>query len=372
MRYAMIMAGGAGTRLWPVSRQHLPKQLVRFVPRGGEQVSLLHLAVDRIGDLVQPSHRFICTNESYRGEIRSTIPGIDDPQILGEPVGRDTLNAVGFTAAVLHKRDPEASFAVLSADHLISPEDLFRDRLHTAFEIVDHDPQTLVACSIKPTYPATQFGYVEMAESLDGFANANKLDGFVEKPNLERAQVYLESGVYAWNSGIFVWKASTILDCIRRYKPESYAGLMKIADAWDTPQQSEVLRTVYPELPKISVDYAIMEPASREQARAGKDGVKLATVLLDIDWLDVGSWPSFGETLEEDSHGNRIAGDASFAHLHRTTNSQIVNYEGKHHIALVGCEDLIVVHTADATLVMKREQADLIKKLHAGLPNELR
>ena len=372
MRYAMIMAGGAGTRLWPMSRAGQPKQLVPFIARGDEHVSLLRIAADRLEGLVPMSQRVICTGEAHREAIKAGIPGCADEQILGEPEGRDTANAVGFAAAVLHAQDPDATFAVLTADHLITPEDEFRRLIGMGFDLVEQDPNRLVTFSITPTYPATGFGYVERSTPIAGDAYgglAYNVERFVEKPSQERAQAYVESGAFGWNSGMFVWKAATILDCLRRYKPESYDGLMKIASAWGTPKQTDVLHEVYPALPKISIDYAVMEPASREQKRAKGDSVKVCTVIMDLSWLDVGSWPSYGETLEADAAANRVSGLAS---IHKGSKNLVVNNDADHLVALVGCEDLIVVHTARATLVMPAEKAQDLKALHATLPPELR
>jgi mannose-1-phosphate guanylyltransferase len=378
----MIMAGGAGTRLWPLSRADRPKQLTPLVQnesgrRGGgaPRLSLLQLAARRLEGLIPPDCRYICTNEAYREPIKAQIPDFTDDLILGEPVGRDTVNAVGFAAAVIHKRDPDAVFAVLTADHIIRPEDMFRRIMDAGFKLVETDPNRLVTFSIKPTYPATGFGYVERSTPIPhsnglGF----RVERFVEKPSAQKAQAYLESGAFGWNSGMFVWKASTILDCLRRYKPESYEGLVQIAEAWGTPDQRAVLAEVYPQLPKISVDYAIMEPASREQNRtAGKpsaaDSIKVATVLMDLQWLDVGSWPSFAETLEPDAEENRVSGRAL---LHEVSSSLIVNNDDSHVVAILGAENLIVVHTPDATLVMPADKAQELKSLHAKLPDDLK
>lgn len=377
MRYAMIMAGGAGTRLWPMSRQGQPKQLVPLVEEAGasERLSLLQLASQRLEGLIPPDRRYICTNEAYRDAIRTQMPAFTDDLILGEPVGRDTVNAVGFAAAVIHKRDADAVFVVLTADHIIKPEDEFRRILDAGFRLVEADPTRLVTFSIKPTYASTGFGYVERGSAITGSENlAFRVERFVEKPSAEKAQAYLESGAFGWNSGMFVWKASTILDCLRRYKPESYEGLMRIAEAWDTPEQERVLGEVYPELPRISVDYAIMEPASREQNRtAGKaserDAVKVCTVLMDLQWLDVGSWPSYARTLDADGAGNRVSGRAM---LHDASSSLVVNDDPSHVVAVLGAEDLIVVHTRDATLVMPADKAQELKSLHSKLPDELR
>jgi mannose-1-phosphate guanylyltransferase len=378
MRYAMIMAGGTGTRLWPMSRKSMPKQLVPFIDGdtpGSPRRSLLQIAAGRLDGVVPEGKRYICTNESYREQIRATMPQFGDDQILGEPVGRDTVNAVGFAAAVLQKIDPDAVFAVLTADQLIRPEDRFRELMDLAYRLVEADPTRLVTFSIKPTYPATGFGYVERGGPVPGFdKRASFVERFVEKPSLEKAQAYVESGGFGWNSGMFVWKASTIMDCLRRYKPESYEGLMKIAAAWGTDRYRSVLEEVYPTLPKISVDYAIMEPASREQKRAygtpsEKDTVKVCTIEADLDWLDVGSWPSYGETLDPDSDGNRISGGAE---LLRGRKNIVVNDEAGHTLALVGCENMIVVHTKEATLIMPASKAQDLKQLHEQLPDEVR
>ncbi|MEQ8850806.1 MAG: mannose-1-phosphate guanylyltransferase [Phycisphaerales bacterium] len=373
MRYAMIMAGGAGTRLWPVSRRNQPKQLVPFIDRDDDRVSLLRIAVERLEGLIPPERCFICTNEAYRDEIKASIPGMTDDRILGEPEGRDTVNAVGFGAAVIGRLDPEATFAVLTADHLIEPEAEFRRLLDVGYSLAEEDERRLVTFSIKPTYAATGFGYVERGGAIQGSDDlAYRVERFVEKPSAERAQAYLESGAFGWNSGMFVWRASTIMDCLARYKPESHAGLVRIADAWGTDEQQAVLNQVYPELPKISVDYAVMEPATREQSRtAGRESeaesVKVCTVLMDLKWLDVGSWPSYGETLDADRHGNRGSGDVVF---HDARNSLVVNHGSDHLVATLGCEDMIVIHTDRATLVMPRKRAEELKLLHAKLPDD--
>ena len=379
MRYAMIMAGGAGTRLWPMSRQEMPKQLVPFIEDDGVRRCLLEFAAQRLDSLVDPDKRYICTNEAYRAQIKDRLPSFTDAQLLGEPVGRDTVNAVGFAAAVLHKLDKDAVFAVLTADHLIRPDDEFRRLMAIGFDLVEQDPRRLVTFSIKPTFAATGFGYVERGNEVKGHQHAFYAERFVEKPSLEKAQAYLESGAFGWNSGMVVWKAATILDCLRRYCPESYEGLTKIADAWGTKDQSKVLNEVYPSLPKISVDYAIMEPASREFQRtrgkadagagSGGGGVQVCTVEMDLEWLDVGSWPAYGETLDADPQDNRISGNAT---LKNSLRNLVVNDNPNHRIAMIGCDNLIVVHTKDATLIMPASKAQDLKALHAELPENLR
>lgn len=384
----MIMAGGAGTRLWPMSRLQLPKQLIPFIERPGtadasRPISLLDLAALRLEGLIDPDRRFICTSESYRELIKSGVTGFTgkkaDDRIIGEPVGRDTVNAVGLAAAVLAKEDPDAIFAVLTADHIIEPDDVFRARMDLGFRLVEADERRLVTFSITPTYPATGFGYVERGMPIRGIKNDTGPDGkplafnvarFVEKPDLPRAQAYVQSGMFNWNSGMFVWKAGTILDCLERFKPDSHAGIMEIQKAWGTKKQRETLERVYPTLPKISVDYALMEPVAAE-IKKGSSDFAICTVQMDVRWLDVGSWPSYAETVTPDAEQNRIAGQGKSI-VHKCRGNLAVNAVPGHTLALLGVEDLVVVHTPDATLIMSKSKAEELKALHAMLDDNLK
>jgi mannose-1-phosphate guanylyltransferase len=355
MRYAVILAGGAGTRLWPMSRTGKPKQLLRFIPgesEGAAARSLLQVAAGRLRGLVDAQNVYVCTGASYEKQVMEELPLLGEKQLLGEPTARDTSNAVGFSAAVLAKRDPEASFAVLTADHIIEPVDVFQAALQRAFEAVEKQPQYLITFGITPTFAATGYGYLQRGEELPGLAGVFRVKAFKEKPKEELAKQYAASKEYAWNSGMFVWKAKTILAEIQQHLPENYAGLMKIQDAWDMPRQHEVLRAVYPTLPKISIDFGVMEKAPH-----------VATVAMPIKWLDVGSWPSFGETLSPDPAGNRTAG-AKTVHL-GSKNVLVVGEEPGHVVATIGCEDLIVIHTPRATLVCPAKEAEKIKQIVA-------
>jgi mannose-1-phosphate guanylyltransferase len=338
-----------------MSRAGLPKQLIPFI-RGR---SLLQIAVDRLDGLIAPERQFICTGEKFRKPIHAAMPGFADDRILGEPEGRDTLAAVGFPAAVAMRDDPDAVMAVFTADHLIEPIEDFQRRVEVGYQVAEQNPNTLVTFGIKPTHAATGFGYVEMGEPLAGFDRAYQTARFVEKPNGSTAQEYVASGRYAWNSGMFVWRAATLLECIRRYKPDVHAGLMEIAGDWGTPKQAEVLAAVYPTLEKISVDFALMEPASTDPA------VDVATVSMPLRWLDVGSWPAYGETLEADESGNRTA--CKRAVLLDSNNNLIVGDDPDHVVATVGIQDLVVIHTRGATLICHRDHAEKIKQLHQAV-----
>jgi mannose-1-phosphate guanylyltransferase len=371
----MIMAGGAGTRLWPLSRGGRPKQLVEMIAdSSGRPTSLLEIAADRVGEVVPEANQYICTGEVYREPIEAVLPRFAGERLLGEPTARDTLNAVGLTAAVLSVSDPQAVFAVLTADHLIQPETVFRDRLELGFRLVEQDPTRLVTFAIRPTHPATGFGYVERGSpvlTLPGCADAmgrctvHRAASFIEKPPLHRAQAYVESGVFGWNSGMFVFHAATIMALLERHQPQAHAGLVRIGAAWPTERRRQVLEEVYPTLPKTSVDYGLMEPATSDPA------VSIVAVDLDVRWLDVGSWPSFFETLDGGETGHKQAGPGPSL-FHGGRRSAVFNDDAMHTVALLGCEDLIVVHTERATLVMPAARAQDLKKLWETLPEDLR
>ena len=287
--------------------------------------------------------------------MRSWPPcrNLDSQRFLGEPEGRDTLNAVGLTAAVLAAQDPEAVFAVFTADHLIEPPDQFRQIVAEGFALVEREPNTLVTFGIAPTYPATGYGYLQLGASITG--SARVVEQFREKPPLATAEQYFQAGSdrYLWNSGMFVWRTATLLDCIRRYEPSVWEGLTAIAAAWNTPDRDSTLGRIFPSLKKTSIDFAVMEPASRDPA------VRVAAIPMPLRWLDVGSWPAFAETCPKDAAGNSLAAPRSL--LLETADCLIASDQPDHLVALVGCRNLVVVHTANATLVCSAEMAEKIK-----------
>jgi mannose-1-phosphate guanylyltransferase len=374
MRYAMIMAGGSGTRLWPMSRDGQPKQLIKFIHRpdtdDDRTVSLLEIAAERASKLVPPDKQYICTGERYRSQIRDGLPSFDDAHILGEPQPRDTVNAVAFAAAVFAKEDPDAVFSVLTADQLIEPDEVFIAAMDLGYSIVEGNPSRLVTFGIKPDHPATGYGYIEHGAVLKDLKDqpiegAFTVARFIEKPPLEKAEAYVQSGRFDWNAGMFIFHAGTFLKLYERFMPDNAKLIRRLSDAWGTDQQQTVLDEIYPKLAKTSVDYGIMEPAANE------DDVSIVGVKMDITWLDVGSWPAYGETIPPDAHGNKAAG-VNIASYESKNNIVIAETDPDHTIALIGCEDLIVIRTDRATLVVPKDRAQDIKKLHDELPDGLK
>lgn len=370
MRHTLIIAGGSGTRLWPMSRNAQPKQLIPFI----QGRSLLEIAADRLEPLAPAERRYVCAGAVHREAVLRGLPTLGEATFLGEPMGRDTLNAVGLAAAVIARRDPQAVIGVFTADHVIEPVDAFRRIVARGFEVAEQQPESLVTFGIRPTHAATGYGYLELGEPLafgagdvgeHPLAPPRKVARFKEKPDSATAQAYLDAGPgrYLWNSGMFVWRAATLLDCIARYEPANHEGLSAIAEAWDSPRREAVLARVYPTLKKISVDFAVMERASADPT------VKVVAVPMDLSWLDVGSWPSFAAVCPHDEHGNALAAQRILTL--DASGCLIASSDPAHAIALIGCENLLVVHTPDATLVCHADRAEDIKKLHAMVPTQL-
>ncbi|MBH06114.1 MAG: mannose-1-phosphate guanyltransferase [Phycisphaeraceae bacterium] len=360
MRHAMIMAGGAGTRLWPMSRAKLPKQLIPFI--GGK--SLLQVAVERLHDVVPTKHRYICASRAYQDAVLKSIPEINSDQYYGEPMGRDTLNAIGFVAADLVRQDPDAILAVFTADHLIEPVDRFRETVDHGFQVVEKHPNALVTLGIKPTHPATSYGYLKLGSKLND-TMGRSIEQYKEKPDANTAKQYFDAGAdsYLWSGGMFVWRAQTMMEMIKRFAADNYLGLDRIGQQYRTDQGPEILDTTYPQLQKISIDYAVMEPASQDPQTL------VVAIPLEVEWLDIGSWPSFAKTCDHDEQENAIAAEHHI--LMDSQGTLVASNDDKHLITTIGCRNLIVVHTPDATLVCQADQAERIKQLHEKIGEQL-
>jgi len=331
-----------------------------------EGKSLLELAMDRLDGLVPADCQYVCAGRAHQQQILESLTRLDEQHFLAEPVGRDTLNAVGLAAAVLGRRDPDAVIAVLTADHVIEPVEQFQETVRRGFDLAEEQPDRLVTFGITPTTAATSYGYLQLAEAVDDRTPpARRVAQFKEKPDLTTAEAYVEAGSneYLWNSGMFVWRAATLMDCIRQYAPDNHAGLVRIAEAWNTPKRDAALDEVYPGLAKTSIDYAVMEPVSK----AGGN-VQVLAVPMELTWLDVGSWPAFAETCQKDANGNALGQGKHL--LGDCSDTLVVSSDPDHLIAAIGCEDLIVVHTPDATLVCRADRAEDIKKLYAKLAEQ--
>lgn len=349
MNYAVVMAGGTGKRLWPLSRQKRPKQVLKIL----DGQTLLNRCVERLFPIFDARNILVLTNIGYADIVRENLPGLPLHNVIAEPAVRDTAGAIGLAASILAKYDPDASMAVLTADQLLDPPQVLQQALMDAFEFLSRNPEALVTFGIKPTFPNTQLGYIKCADPRACPKCKNvvyAVEAFKEKPDLQTAQKYVESGQYFWNSGMFVWKAGTILANLQRFLPESAEPLRHIALAWDTPQQEKALQEWFLKMPKISIDFAVMEKSDRVHA-----------IQLNCQWLDMGSFAALADVIKSDENGNVVVAGAS--ELLDCRNSIIVTEDKGHLIAAIGLADLVIAHTPDATLVCHISQTEQLKTL---------
>jgi mannose-1-phosphate guanylyltransferase len=347
MLYSTILAGGSGTRLWPLSRACEPKFLH---PLTGTDRSLLQATVDRLGGLSTASDIYVVTGTAHAAAISRQLPEVPADNILIEPSPKDSCAAVSLACAVLARRDPGAIMAAFSADHLIGDEARFSEVIRQAAAAAADGYLTTVG--IRPGHPEVRFGYLKLGDPLR--EGARSVAEFKEKPSLEVAASYLESGQYLWNAGIFVFGVQAFLGELERQRPALHAGIERIAAAWDGPDCERVLAEIWPGLEKISVDYGVLEGA----AAAGK----VATVPADIPWSDVGDFDSLGESLPTDSSGNLLIGPHAEIIARDVKDSVVISTTDKV-VAVVGLDDVVVVDTADATLVCARSRAQEVKQI---------
>jgi mannose-1-phosphate guanylyltransferase len=346
MLHAVIMAGGTGTRFWPASRNHAPKQLLRLV---GNATMLRH-TLNRLGDLVPNKRRLVVTNERLVTATREQLPELPEASIVGEPCKRDTAPCVGLAALLVSRHDPEATMVVMPADHVIGPTEKFQDAVRQAAALVDESPGRIVTFGIKPTYPAEVFGYIHRGKALASShpAPAYAVQQFQEKPDAATAKKYLESGEYYWNSGIFVWRAATIIEALQLRQPEMLAHLLKIVDAWDSKDHAAVFEREFTAIKPISVDYAVMEHAT-----------DVAVIEAPFEWDDLGGWQSLARLVGSDEGGNSIVGK----YLGLETSGAIVRTDDNHLVVTLGLKDVIVVHTPNATLVADKHCEEQIRQV---------
>lgn len=345
-KFVVIMAGGRGERFWPQSRLKKPKHLLPIV---GNK-SMLGQTVDRLQGIVPIENVLIITNQEQRDSVLEVCPELLPENVIGEPVGRDTAAAVGLAMMLVKSRNPNAIFAMLPADHVIHDSDGFKKVMEAGFATAEKDA-VLVTIGIEPTGPATGYGYIHKGDVLaeENSLTVYKVQRFVEKPDLATAESYIASKEYFWNAGMFIWSVSTIESAFEKSVPSLYQSLQVIEQAISSGDAIDaVLEKEYPGLEKISVDYAIMEKADN-----------VVTMPSAFDWDDVGEWPAIARHFDKDGEGNVTNGSSA---LHEASNNIIVSPDG-HLTALVGVDDLIVVHTEDATLVCPKSKAQDIKQL---------
>lgn len=348
MRHAVIMAGGAGTRLWPLSRRKRPKHFLKLI----EGKSLMRASFERLAKFLEPENINVITSADHIDLVAAELPELPRENLIGEPAVRDTANAVGLSAMILHERDPQGVMGIFTADHIIKPIDRFKAALETGYSAAADHADALVTFGITPKSPHTGYGYVHRGERLQ--ENVYAVNRFVEKPDLTTATQYVESGDYYWNSGMFVWRTRTIIDQFQKHLPENFEKLSRLAKA-DSANRDAVIAEIYPTLPKISIDYGVMEKAER-----------VIVCEMHCDWLDVGSWTSLIEVLGTDSDGHVMA-HAPVVALDSRDNIYVG--EDDHLIATIGLKDCVIVRSADATLICHKDHVQKIKDLVGQLDN---
>jgi mannose-1-phosphate guanylyltransferase len=352
-RYALILAGGSGQRFWPLSRDALPKQLLKLF---GEK-TLLELTIERLEGLVPKENILILTNVQQEGAVRALIRDLPPENIVAEPEKRDTAPAIALAVGLIVKRDPNATMMVLPADHLIQDQAEFQKVLGTAM-LAAEKSNSLVTIGIKPTWPCSSYGYVERGRSaaIPGVTEipVYEVARFREKPNPELAEFFLSQGTFSWNAGMFIWTIPAIFSEFSRHCPALADFVSELRNSKDV---SATIKHQFGKLPKLSIDYALMERASH-----------VLNIEATFDWDDVGNWTSVGGYLQKDAAGNCHNCAMSEFDAH----DNLVFSQTDQHVALLGVQDLIVVSTKDALLIASKTHAESIKKLVEALPKALR
>ncbi len=350
----VIMAGGSGTRFWPLSTEQLPKQFIRLF---GSR-TMLQLTWDRIAGLVPPERVLVLTNARFAATVAQQLPGLPVANIIGEPMPRDTSGAIGLAAALCRGRHGDPVMAVLTADHRIEPVDQFRATLLSAARAAAAS-EALITFGIEPSFPATGYGYLEAGELLeeDDGVGHHRLLRFCEKPDLETARGFVDSGRFCWNSGMFVWRTSSIWRELEAHLPRHAALLAPLAEADGTEGWADALRAAFETLPKVSIDYGVMEKAA-----------SVRMVRARFQWSDVGGWLALEQFHEPDPDGNRSRGHIEPLDARRNF---VFCEDDTETVALVGVEDLVVVRAGNRTLVTHRDGAEEVKKIVERMKRDL-
>ncbi|MBN1975630.1 MAG: mannose-1-phosphate guanylyltransferase [Sedimentisphaerales bacterium] len=349
MDYAVIMAGGSGKRLWPLSREKRPKQVLKLLD--GE--TLLRRCFERLKPIFDIRNIIVLTNAGYVDVVSENLTDLVLDNIIAEPAVRDTAGAIGLISSILNKYDSDATIAVVTADQIIKPDEVLQQAVKDALVFVNKNPEKMVTFGIKPTFSSTLLGYIKCSDARKVQGCQNKIysvEAFREKPDEETAKQYLEDGGYFWNSGMFVWKAKTILANIEKFLPEAVEPLAKIRSAWQSTSQQQVLKEWFVRLPKISIDYAVMEKAENIYA-----------IKLDCSWLDMGSFAALADVITSDKNNNIVVAEKS--ELLDCSNDIIVTEDKGHLIAAIGLENMVIAHSPDATFVCPVGQTHRIKEL---------
>ncbi len=349
MQFAVIMAGGTGKRLWPLSRENRPKQVLKLI----EGDTLLRGCYQRINEMFDHRHIIVLTNKGYTDIVRENLPDIPYDNVIAEPAVRDTAGAIGLAASVLVRFDPDATMAVVTADQVIKPAKIFHQALEDGINFVETNPDALITFGIQPSFPNTQLGYIKLGESQKYPDCRNEIypvEAFKEKPDMQTAKEYLSTGQYCWNSGLFVWKAKRVLELLFENLPQAKHPLQRIQADWGGPHQEETLSEYFLKLPKISIDFAVMEKAPKVHA-----------IKLNCQWLDMGSFSALADIIQSDKDGNIIV--ASQSEALNCKNNILVTEDKEHLIAAIGLEDMVVVHSPDATLVCPIGETEKLKQL---------
>lgn len=344
--YALILAGGGGTRLWPLSRRQKPKQMLSLT----NDDSMFRVSVTRLAPLFTPERIYIVTGRDHIDALREDAPEIPAENFIVEPYGRDNAAAAGLALSVIHKRDPEAVVAMLTSDHHIGKVDRFREVLRAAHTVASRGH--IVTLGIHPDHPATGFGYIQQGEKLGNEARFgyHRALRFTEKPDVIKATQFLATGQYSWNSGMFIWKTQTALSEFERQQPDMYQHLVTIRDVVDTANYEDTLNATWDKLKRTTIDYAIMEGAR-----------DMVVIPVDLGWSDVGTWESLYDVLRRDEFGNCAKGKVVDNRIILDTHNTLV-FSDKLTVS-IGLDDVVIIDTPDALLVCHKTRTQDVKEI---------